>query len=567
MIKKISNQLNELQRYYYLLLLPSILIYLARSIRYIKTPFQSSDAEQVYLPLARKLLQTGPSLFFEKASLATSPGTYIWPAIFHANPTSIRIASMILGIFILLFIYQIGKELHSQLAGLIASFLFAISPTLIVWIPSLLSEPTYIFFSIIFLWSLIKIAKGHKWAVFTAALSLTISIFIRPVWLYPAILFLAFFFLFARLLKNQKQVFNCFSIAFLLGLLLPLAFITRNQIQYKLPSISVGTGAVLLYGTNPFTGGFEPPLMNLSYGLGIQNNPELDGPQNFILRNQKLMDVSKAQLKNMTLKEFTTFIVKKVSWFMFFTPLESSYKAAFLRAIEIALSLFTFIWGLKNRNYLIILIASIVAIQIGQSTLALYNIRYSSGNLEPLIIILSAVGAALLIKEFLGDFVKFCKDFFLCLTLTVLGIFLHYNVLPKTYYPSSIPFHTLFEKNIENTANEHIVELDIEKLSPIMAANTFIKINFSSKTKLIDCKNNFIYFKSSFTHRNNIKQPVDFREINDKSELFIGAISPSLEGLFKESGKLVIETGCQLNGQVSIPKISIIESNLDKFWK
>jgi 4-amino-4-deoxy-L-arabinose transferase-like glycosyltransferase len=564
--KFLNAQLNFFKNYHYVLLAPSVLYYIVRSIRYIRSPFESPDAEKVYLPFAKKFLEIGPSLFFEKASLITSPGTYLWPALFNANPLAIRIAGMILGLFILFLIYQIGKELYSKIAGLIASFLFAISPTLIVWIPSLLSEPTYIFFSVFFIWSLIKIAKGKQWGVPAASLSLMISIFIRPILLYPAIFFLVIFFFMAIVLKKQRKLFTCFSISLLLGLTFPFVFIIRNQIKYNLPSIAVGSGAVLFYGTNPFTGGFEPPVMNLTYGIGAQNRPELDEPQNLIVRNQKLMAVSKAHLANMTIKEFITFIAKKISWFMFFTPLESSYKAAFLRAFEISLGLYAFIWGFNKRNYPIIFLAAIVAVQIGQAILALYNIRYSSGILEPLLLVLGAIGATLLIEVFQENLMKFYKDLILCSIFLTIGIFLHYNVLPKTYYPSSIPFYILFEKKIDTFVNEGSLVVDVSKLSPKVTANTFVKIDFLPQLNFHNCRNNFIYFKGDLSQGKFTMQAISFEDINEKSELFIGALTSSMEKIFKENGKLVVETDCQVNKKFPISKISIIEANVDKFW-
>lgn len=327
------------------------MIYLMRSIRYFRSPFFSPDAENYYLPFAKKFLTIGPSLIFQKDSLKLSVGTYIWPAILGADPLVIRLTNLALGILMVILVYDIGRLLHSKYAGLLSSFLFAMSPIIIIWIPSLLGEPPFIFFSLLFIWSTILIAQNKLWPIPLCAFALTSSILIRPVWLYPSILFLPIFFIaliFFRL-KEQKKSLLYVILSLMLGLTLPFMYIAHNKLKHNLPAIAAGSGTTLFYGTNLFTGGYEPPIINLQYGVGSYTSPELE-KLDFIDADKKLVTASKEQLKQMPLKDFVYWVVTKFSWYSFLTPLDTNLKMAIIRALEFSLALLAFIWAIREKN-------------------------------------------------------------------------------------------------------------------------------------------------------------------------------------------------------------------------
>lgn len=301
----LKQWLLKINQHFGYFLFSIIVIYLLKAIRFLRNPLPSPDAENYYIPFAKKLLAIGPSLIFQKDSLKLTPGTYIWPAFLGADPSIIRHTNFFLGILMVLLIYDIGKQLHSKYAGLLSSLSFALSSLIIFWIPSLLSEPPFIFFSLLFIWSLIKVTQFKRWPVVLCAFALTCSIFIRPVWLYPSIIFLPIFLISLVFFKlpDQRKTLLRVILTLILGLTLPLMFIIHNQLKYKLPAIAVGSGTTLYYGTNLFTGGYEPPILNLQYGVGSYASPELE-KFDFIESDKKLVIASKEQLKQMPIKDF-----------------------------------------------------------------------------------------------------------------------------------------------------------------------------------------------------------------------------------------------------------------------
>ena len=52
------------------------------------------DPQYTYLPAAKSLIEQGWSFFASPASYRVAPLTYLWPALWGADPSSIRIAHM-----------------------------------------------------------------------------------------------------------------------------------------------------------------------------------------------------------------------------------------------------------------------------------------------------------------------------------------------------------------------------------------------------------------------------------------------------------------------------------------
>lgn len=558
--QSLQQRLLNINPYAGYFLIPIIGIYLLRALRYLRSPFFSPDAENYYLPFAKKFLTIGPSLIFQKDSLKLSLGTYIWPAIFGADPSIIRYANLILGVFMVVLVYDISRLLHSKYAGLLSSFLFAMSPIIIFWIPSLLSEPPFIFFSLLFIWSLIKVTQKKSWSIPLCSFALTSSIFIRPVWLYPSILFLPVFALSFVFMKQQEQrkTTSRVILTIIIGLILPFMFIVRNQLKYNLPGIATGSGTTLFYGTNLFTGGYEPPIINLQYGIGSYSSPELE-KLDFIESDKKLASVSKEHLRQMPIKDLVYWVITKFSWFSFLTPLETNFKMALIRALEFSLSLLGFIWAIREKKYLIITLGCAYILQTGQTIPALYNVRYSAGNLEPLLILLAPIGLVALLSSFKSNFISFIFYSFFSFTILLLALYAHFTLLPKIIFPKNMPYKVLYETKVPLSLNPGNITYSIPKISPIFALNTFIKIELAPVDKnILDCKDSFAAIE-------NRRIGFDFKNMQENT-VYIGAVS-STDNLIPDSpSTLTITSDCLELNKVQITKISYIEAMMEKYW-
>lgn len=87
------------------------------------------------------------------------------PALWLANYSPVGPAVMIalLGVFTIWFVYRIGKEWFGKWAGVVAAFLYAISPTVIIYSRSSWNPNIMPFFALLTVYAVWKIWKEKKW--------------------------------------------------------------------------------------------------------------------------------------------------------------------------------------------------------------------------------------------------------------------------------------------------------------------------------------------------------------------------------------------------------------------
>lgn len=358
-------------------------VYLQKALLYFPGPI-APDAALVYLPYARKLLDAGGAFLLTPESVYVPPVSYMWPALFGGEVVAVKTANMISGIFMILLVYGIGKRAHSREAGLVAALMFAISPFLISWIPTPLSEPPFYLFTLIWLWGAGEAMAGNKWAIPVASIGLTLSILTRSIWLYPSIMLLVITVGLPLIRPAAKSQLRPLALLQVLGLMVPVAVIVKNLILFNLPAIDTGTGGALYYGANIITNGFEPPLLGLNYEDG--------GDSRSLLGNREHASVAMQFFHERTWAEIAGWYVQKASWVLLFTRLEAPMAWSIWRAIELSLAAAAFWWGIKRKSPLVMLLGAGVGVQILQTSIVLYNIRYSIDNVELLLVPLAAVG-------------------------------------------------------------------------------------------------------------------------------------------------------------------------------
>jgi dolichyl-phosphate-mannose-protein mannosyltransferase len=543
-------------------------VYLFRVEQYFDRPV-APDALKVYLPLSRLFLEEGFSFLFNPAFITVAPLAYIWPAIFGGDIELIKLANIFAGMLMILCTYGIGKQLHSAVAGLIAAFLFARSPLIIHWIPTVLSEPPFYLFTIIWLWSIYEVISNKKWAIPVFALALGLSILTRPVWFYPAIVFFIGTSFWLIFINANKQVAKNLSIALLCSLILPMIIIIKNTVIFGLPSITTASGAALFYGTNIITNGFEPPLLGLSY----ENGPALVS----ILGNKEHASVAIQFLNERTISELINWFVTKISWVTMFSSLDASINQTIWRILELMMTLVCVWYGVKKRNFYIVLLFVALILQILQTSLALYNMRYSADSLELILMPMAAAGIAVMINTAI-NFLKKGKAFFTkeILFNSGLGIFLmllfimayHYRPIPDINLPKNIPVTVIYSNEniqLDYDSNElddlqYLAEINVPQQDmPDGFSNALWQVKLSGITDESDCRTLSISFDSNVS--GSLNSTVYKKDITGKSEkqTYLYGAAPGFSKLFPdEEGKVLLKVECSNTANIVIDNISLV---------
>ena len=106
----------------------------------------NSDARWVYLPNARKLLET-PWAFLttDPASYHVAPLGYAWAAAWGADPVRTQLANSVLFLASVVLLWRCATRLGGLWAGLVATSLMVFNPELHSHIPQVLTESIFLF--------------------------------------------------------------------------------------------------------------------------------------------------------------------------------------------------------------------------------------------------------------------------------------------------------------------------------------------------------------------------------------------------------------------------------------
>ena len=584
---KSSASRSDSFHYFWLLLI--ILAYLYKAFRSIDVPI-APDAAMVYLPFAKMLREQGFLFLMHPKSIIVPPISYLWPALLGGNVTVIQYANIIAGIFMVLLTYDIGRQLHTRLAGLIAAFLFATSPFLISWIPTALSEPPFFLFTFIWLWGIGGIIKGKTWAIPVSGIALSLSILTRSIWFYPSILFLAFALYFVFFTLTSRKTISDLALALALGLILPVIIIIKNIVFFGLPAIDSGSGGALFYGANLMTNGFEPPLLGLAYESGFNDFHSIIG-------NREHASVALQFLKERSLLELGNWYLTKVSWVTLFTTLEAPTKLSLFRVFELAMAGSSIWYGIKQKKIFILLIGFGLALQILQTAFVLYNIRYSTDNLELLLIPLAAVGITLSLN--LGNeiienverngvnksiFYTYKYGLISAAIVAILSVILYFRAVPTVNLPPNIPVEILFD-GTRAIAGKHSVLLDEHDLTslykveldvpmqvlPLNAGNAIWDIKMTVFPVVAGrCNKASVNFKLTSTALYAKKSEEKFRLYDDGiiHRYLIGASNVNSKLFPIKSGKLILKFDCPTGSKIVVNNISLMAPHfIESYFK
>lgn len=398
----------------------------------------NGDAYWTYLPSARLFLSDPWSfLTADASSIHVAPLSYIWPAIWGADPVITQVANSALYLLAVLLMWRLATRLGGLIAGMVATGLLVHFPELTSYIPQVLTESPYMFGLLLFLTGLAEyVLTDHRrmgWLTM-AAMGLAVTLLVRPVLqLYAVLAFICILcLLVAHYTKPHwfagwERVVNRRTVlALALALLLPVLTVVKNGVYFNHWGISTGAGSGLFYGVSPFKMGMEPVFGGFEYDAGIVTREADPATEGNPLRARSDHIQSRAAfsiIQSTSLQDNVAFFWFKFKAWMFYGP-EDTFMRPKLRQFRVfewlsilgaAACLAWRQWPAKRRRSLdaalpnedggavrrlglstfILLLALGMA---GQLLPVLYNIRYNIFLMDWLLMPLAGVGIAIMAR-------------------------------------------------------------------------------------------------------------------------------------------------------------------------
>lgn len=399
----------------------------------------NGDAYWTYLPNARLFLSAPWSfLTTEPSSFHVAPLSYLWPALWNANPVATQIANSILYLLCILLMWRLSTRLGGLVAGMVATALLVRFPELASYVPQVLTEPLYMFGLLLFLTGLAEYMLAERqrlvWLAL-AATGLAMTLLVRPVLqLYAVLAFVCLLCLFMahsvrpQWLHGWERVVNRHTVlALALALSLPMLTVVKNGVCFGYWGLSTGAGSGLFYGVSPFKMGMEPVYGGFGYDAGITTREADPATQGHPLRVRSDHIQSRAALsivQSTSWQDNIAFFWFKFKAWMFYGP-EDTLMRPKLRQFRVfewlsiggaAACLAYRRWRTRKRSYLesawpdldgstvrrLGLCAFILLLTLGmtgQLLPVLYNIRYNVFLLDLLLMPLAGVGIAIMARQ------------------------------------------------------------------------------------------------------------------------------------------------------------------------
>jgi 4-amino-4-deoxy-L-arabinose transferase-like glycosyltransferase len=355
---------------------------------YLRQAGQEFDAIMTYLPMARRLLADGLAYFANEQSIQMPPFAYTWPALFGAELGTVKLVNFIVSGATLLCVFRTARLLHSEAAGLAAAALFVACPTTRQFLATALSEGPYFFLTAVWIWSLAEYLTGGRRAYLAvAAVALGLATLTRGslFYLLPVLVVL-----FAW--KRERAA----TVAHLVALALPVAFIVKNMALFSFPFFATGSGNALYLGLHPVTGGYDP----LYFGLLFDTGSVTQNPSPLLLESERLMSgIARMMILDTPLPQLAAIYGQKLGAFVFVSNVASdgdlSMRLWRIASLVLAAVGFAAVGSTLLRWVLATTLAYLVAVHVP----VLYEHRYSVGALDLWLALLAGVGVAELFQR------------------------------------------------------------------------------------------------------------------------------------------------------------------------
>lgn len=401
------------------------------------------DAEHVYLPAARALLEQGWAFLLSAGSYRVVPLGYMWPALWGADPVVIRLANGALWAGCVFAAWRCACLLGGMRAGAITVALLALHPELRKYFSTELTEPIFLFGLFGWLWTLAEwlIARNASRALRAcSAALLTLTLLSRPVLqlLVPlgllVLMVLAWHWRSSARAPRQAAARLCRQMVPVLAasLALPVLLVLKNGLLFGLWGLGTGSGAGLYLGTHLLFQGAEPPFLGFHYDVtdfvfrmtGNADHLEIAG-------DRAASAAALAQLGSLSFGEGVAFFARKLWWWVAHHPVYLETHGSALRKIRLfewlvlaaAATHIATLWrqhgaaavqqrfpvpclglqGAQQRQdsalrqaMMCLLLCALGGALLVQLLPILYNSRYSSALLDPFIMLLTGFGVAYL---------------------------------------------------------------------------------------------------------------------------------------------------------------------------
>lgn len=405
------------------------------------------DAEYVYLPAARALLDQGWAFFATTASYRVAPLGYVWPAIWGADPLWIRGANLLLWVGCILATWRCANLVGGLRAGLVAIALLALHPELIKYFPTELTEPIFLFGLFGWLWTLAEWLIGQNESCTLRASSaafLTLTLLSRPVLQLLIPLGLVASLIVAwRWRRNARPIWRTAArlsgqMAWILAtaLVLPFALTIKNGLFFGLWGLGTGAGTGLYLGVHPLFQGTEPAFLGLAYDINDLVLKVTGNPDHLILAADRVASSAAwMQVRSLSFSEGFAFFTRKLWWWMAHHPESLAAHGNALRTIRLfewlvlaACSIhMAWVWRhkgwttfrhrlptpyvastktasspvLAGRQLVMwLFLAGIGGLVLAQLLPILYNSRYSSALLDPWLLLLTGFSTAYFLQPY-----------------------------------------------------------------------------------------------------------------------------------------------------------------------
>lgn len=371
-----------------------LIVCTVRAVPFVLDPGVPYDTQYSYLPLARMVLENFGSLWHDELMLKTAPGAYFYMALMNANMDNIKMGNLVMTMGITIMLFDALRRTAGWGAAALAAWLFALSPTLLVWTMYPMGEPIFLFLVTAWLWAcvwaihLAPSSHGLRWLAITiGGLALAAATLTRGTYMYgiPAAV-LCFGLLAWR--RPMESFWRPLAFIHLIALVLVGSFVVRTHIEFGKPVIAAGAGNALYYGMNPIYRGEEPPLFGAGfdefYILGTADQLSLEA-------DERQVAAVKQIIHDTPWPQLTSMVLHKAEVLLFYSTAHlRNYKE---RAWRIALLCFGLagVW-LTRRNPITWFLAGVFVYQWLVHIPALYTPRYSIAALDLPLSLLAALG-------------------------------------------------------------------------------------------------------------------------------------------------------------------------------
>lgn len=223
--------------------------------------------EQFYFIFALNyILENGIISYLSNAiSVCTTNGNSFWLYFLHVyfsdNYIDMRMFNILLSCGTLFFIYQIANFVFQKKIATLAVIFCCFEQNLIDYSYSLLSEPLFFFLLsvgvYIFLFA-IKDERMNNWKLYIAGGMFALLGFTRSIGMLLPIFIPCILFLLSRKVGEINFLWKKSLIVMLCALALIFPMLIKNYCLFGIPSLSIGSGVVLYYGTIKEADGDHP---------------------------------------------------------------------------------------------------------------------------------------------------------------------------------------------------------------------------------------------------------------------------------------------------------------------